>query len=161
MNMQLVPLDLFGMGAMSALLLGIVFQFYYFGESTIDIQVYDTLYVTPTFYASKKLALVMTFFFFVYYFFPKIFEANLNSLLGYIHFWLTFIPSFFLFYPQDYTRLAGMPRRYIDYGWSNFQQFRNVNRFFIAVSLLLLVAQTIFLFNFIFSLSRGNTRQKN
>ena len=50
-----------------------------------------------------------------YYWFEKMFGIKYNGMIGGLHFWLMFIGSNVLFFPQHFLGLQGMPRRYIDY----------------------------------------------
>ncbi len=81
----------------------------------IDHAVHDTYYVVAHFHYVLSLGAVFGLFAGWYYWFEKMFGVKYNEFLGQAHFWLMFIGSNIVFFPQHFLGLNGMPRRYIDY----------------------------------------------
>ena len=80
----------------------------------------------------------------------------MNPVLGYIHFWITLISAYLIFWPMYYEGLAGMPRRYFDFsGWVSFNQFDGLNMFISAIAIVSFCVQLIFLVNFFLSILKG------
>lgn len=81
----------------------------------IDHALHDTYYVVAHFHYVLSLGAVFGLFAGWYYWFEKMFGIKYNGFIGGLHFWLMFIGSNVLFFPQHFLGLQGMPRRYIDY----------------------------------------------
>jgi len=81
----------------------------------VDHALHDTYYVVAHFHYVLSLGAVFALFAGWYYWFEKMFGVKYNAVLGTIHFWLMFIGSNMVFFPQHFLGLNGMPRRYIDY----------------------------------------------
>ncbi len=80
----------------------------------------------------------------------------MNNTMSYIHFWVTFVGAYLIFWPMHYEGLAGLPRRYLDYsGWSSFNQFGGLNRFISTVAMVVFAVQLMFVFNFFYSIFKG------
>lgn len=80
----------------------------------------------------------------------------MNNVLGYVHFWITFIGAYLIFWPMHYMGLAGVPRRYYDFTpWINFSQFQGLNRFISIIAIVVFAAQFLFLLNFFYSIRKG------
>lgn len=127
------------------------------GNGSLDIQLHDTYFVLvfPHTLVWLLLALLFAVFFAFYHFYPKLTGRELNTVLGYIHFWLTLTGLYLIFWPVRYEGLAGMPRRYIDYStWTNYTRFYGLNAFLFTVTLLTLAAQAVFVVNLLYSLLR-------
>ena len=57
---------------------------------------------------------------------------------------------------MHYEGIAGMPRRYYDISaWESFKQFQPINGFISIVSIIVFVAQLLFVINFFMSIFRG------
>ncbi|HEY4207936.1 MAG TPA: cytochrome c oxidase subunit I, partial [Puia sp.] len=68
----------------------------------------------------------------------------------------TFAGAYLIFWPMHYEGLAGMPRRYFEYGnWLSFNQFAGLNRFISTVAIVVFATQILFLFNFFYSIWKG------
>ena len=92
----------------------------------------------------------------LYHWFPKMFGRFMNNTLGYIHFFVTFIGAYLIFWPMHYEGAAGMPRRYYDYtAWESFKQFDDLNAFISVVVIITFFAQLLFVVNFFVSMFRG------
>ena len=56
----------------------------------------------------------------IYHWYPKITGRMLDESLGKIHFWVTFLGSYLIFFPMHYVGLVGVPRRYPELGDAAF-----------------------------------------
>jgi cytochrome c oxidase subunit 1 len=126
------------------------------GNSSIDIQVHDTYFIIAHFHLVMGVAAMMGMFAGIYHWYPKMYGRYLNPTLGYIHFWVTLVGAYLIFWPMHYMGLAGVPRRYFDFsGWISFSQFGGLNRFISTVAIVVYAVQLLFLFNFFYSIRKG------
>jgi cytochrome c oxidase subunit 1 len=89
----------------------------------VDRALHDTYYVVAHFHYTMSLGATFGIFAGWYYWFPKMTGYMYSEFLGKLHFWLAFIGSNLIFFPQHFVGLAGMPRRIADYpdayaGWN-------------------------------------------
>ncbi|XVJ67198.1 MAG: hypothetical protein HEQ40_13910 [Lacibacter sp.] len=151
---NLTPDVLFTIGLFSCLILIFLLQIFY-GNSALDIHLHDTYFVMPNFFPLFFVALAFAVFAATYHWFDKMFKKQMNYTLGYIHFWASFLGISFIVLPIQYAGLAGMPRRYYDYSdSSNFDAFSNQITLVSVLTFLLIIAQLLFVFNFIYSIFR-------
>lgn len=101
----------------------------------IDHALHDTYYVVAHFHYVLSLGAVFGLFAGWYYWFEKMFGIKYNGFLGGLHFWLMFIGSNVLFFPQHFLGLQGMPRRYIDYA-DGFHTWHFVSSIGYAITLV-------------------------
>ncbi len=162
-NIIFTPAMLFSIGLVSTFISGGVTGIF-LGNSALDINLHDTYFVVAHFHIVMGVSAFFGLFAGVYHWFPKMFGRMMNNGLGYIHFWLTFIGSYLVFFPLHYIGMAGFPRRY--YSFSTFQagnieSFVDLNVFVSYAALITFAAQFILLFNFFYSMFRGKKASKN
>jgi cytochrome c oxidase subunit 1 len=160
-NIQYTPAMLFSIGLVSSFVTGGVTGII-LADSTLDINVHDTYFVVAHFHIVMGLSAIFGMFAGVYHWFPKLFLRMMNKKLGYFHFWTTFVCAYGVFFPMHFLGLAGVPRRY--YTNSNFPMFDNlvdINEIVTVFAILGALAQVIFLFNFFYSIFRGEKSPQN
>jgi cytochrome c oxidase subunit 1 len=160
-NLQLNPAMLFSIGLVSTFitggLTGIIL-----GDSTLDINVHDTYFVVAHFHLVMGISALYGMFAGVYHWFPRMFGRMLNKNLGYVHFWVTAICAYGVFFPMHFIGLAGLPRRY--YTNTNFPLFddlQNVNVLITTFALIGGAFQLVFLYNFFSSIFYGKKAVMN
>lgn len=154
-NIRFTPAMLFAIGFVSMFISGGLTGIF-LGNSTLDIQLHDTYFVIAHFHIVMGVSGVLGMFAGVYHWFPKMYGRYLNNTLAYIHFWITLVGAYLIFWPMHYEGLAGMPRRYLDYqGWSSFSQFGSLNRFISTVAMVVFGVQLLFVCNFFYSIFKG------
>jgi cytochrome c oxidase subunit 1 len=160
-NLQLNPAMLFSIGLVSTFitggLTGIIL-----GDSTLDINVHDTYFVVAHFHLVMGISALYGMFAGIYHWFPKMFGRMLNKNLGYIHFWVTAVCAYGVFFPMHFIGLAGLPRRY--YTNTNFPLFDDLQNVNVLITVFALVGgafQLVFLYNFFSSIFYGERTVQN
>jgi cytochrome c oxidase subunit 1 len=115
------------------------------------------MFVVAHFHMVMGVAPILVVFGAIYHWYPKITGRMLNETLGHIHFWVTFIGTYAIFFPMHYVGLMGVPRRYYEIGEtvSNLQSSVTLNHFITIAALIVGAAQMVFLFNLIWSYFYG------
>jgi cytochrome c oxidase subunit 1 len=160
-NLIFTPAMLFSIGLVSFFISGGLTGIF-LGNSAIDIQLHDTYFVVAHFHLVMGSASFFGLMAGVYHWFPKMFGRMLDAKLGYVHFWLTFVGVYMIFFPMHYIGIAGFPRRY--YSWTNFEfanLYTDLNMFVSVAAIITFAAQFIFLFNFFYSMYRGRKASLN
>lgn len=160
-NLQFTPAMLFSIGLVSTFvaggLTGIIL-----GDSALDINVHDTYFVVAHFHIVMGLSAIFGMFAGVYHWFPKMFGRRMNKVLGYLHFWITFVCAYGVFFPMHFTGLAGLPRRYFsNQEFPMFDDLQDINVLITFFAIVGGIAQVIFLFNFFYSALRGPKSSQN
>ncbi len=160
-NIIFTPAMLFAIGLVSFFisggLTGIVL-----GNSAADIQLHDTYFVVAHFHLVMGSAAFFGMIAGIYHWFPKMFGRMMDEKLGYIHFWLSFVGIYLVFFPLHYTGIAGFPRRYYSFtGFEFTQKFTDLNTFVSVAAILTFAAQFIFIFNFFYSIFKGRKAPLN
>jgi cytochrome c oxidase subunit 1 len=160
-NLQLNPAMLFSIGLVSTFitggLTGIIL-----GDSTLDINVHDTYFVVAHFHLVMGISALYGLFAGVYHWFPKMFGRMMNKNMGYIHFWVTAICAYGVFFPMHFIGMAGLPRRY--YTNTNFPLFDDLQDVNILITTFALIGgafQLVFLYNFFSSIFYGKRTEQN
>ena len=160
-NLVFTPAMLFSIGLVSFFISGGLTGVA-LGNSAIDIQLHDTYFVVAHFHLVMGSASFFGMVAGVYHWFPKMFGRMMNEKLGYIHFWITFVGIYCVFFPMHYTGIAGFPRRYYSFtSYESFKTFGDLNSFISTAAIITFSAQFIFVFNFIHSIFRGRRAPLN
>lgn len=160
-NLQMNPAMLFSIGFVSTFITGGLTGLV-LGDSTLDINVHDTYFVIAHFHLVMGISALYGMFAGIYHWFPKMFGRMMNKNLGYIHFWITVICAYGVFFPMHFIGMAGLPRRY--YSNSAFPMFDDMVDVNILITVFALVGaafQLVFLFNFFYSIFYGKKAPKN
>jgi cytochrome c oxidase subunit 1 len=80
-----------------------------------------------------------------------------------MHFWVTFLGTYLIYFPMHYLGFEGMPRRYYAYEGYEFisDSAQGLNEYISIVAILVGVLQLIFLINMIASLKFGKKASAN
>lgn len=160
-NIRFTPAMLFSIGLVSFFISGGLTGIF-LGNSAIDINLHDTYFVVAHFHLVMGSASFFGLLAGVYHWFPKMFGRMMDEKLGYIHFWLTFVGVYLVFFPLHYIGVAGFPRRYYSFtSFDSFQGFADLNAFVSIAAIITFAAQFLFLFNFFYSIYRGRKAPQN
>ena len=160
------PAMLFTVGLVSTFITGGVTGII-LADAALDIAVHDTMFVVAHFHVVMGLSAVFGMFAGVYHWFPKMYGKMLNTKLGFVHFWLTIVSGYGVFFPMHFVGIAGAPRRYYDYSVytefdsNTFQMMLDLNVVITFFSILGAIAQLVFIFNFFYSIYRGPKAVQN
>jgi cytochrome c oxidase subunit 1 len=128
----------------------------FLGTSAADIQLNDTYFPVAHFHLVMAIAPLFAAFAGLYYWFPKMFGRFMNETLGKVHFWVSFIGVYCVFFPMHVLGIGGQMRRIYDptvYPFLVPQQILNV---VITVSAIGLASvQIVFILNFFASIFKG------
>lgn len=160
-NIQMNPAMLFSIGFVSTFitggLTGIIM-----GDSALDINIHDTYFIIAHFHLVMGISALYGMFAGIYHWYPKMFGRMMNKNLGYIHFWVTAICAYGVFFPMHFIGMAGLPRRY--YTNTNFPLFddlANVNVVITVFALIGGIFQLVYLYNFFVSIFYGKKATQN
>lgn len=160
-NLQLNPAMLFSIGLVSTFitggLTGIIL-----GDSTLDINVHDTYFVVAHFHLVMGISALYGLFAGVYHWFPKMFNRMMDKNLGYLHFWLTAIGAYGVFFPMHFVGMAGLPRRYYsNTAFPYFDDLADTNKMITYFAIATAFAQLFFVYNFVKSIFYGKKAPLN
>ncbi|MBC7567936.1 MAG: cbb3-type cytochrome c oxidase subunit I [Pedobacter sp.] len=160
-NIKFTPAMLFAIGLVSFFISGGLTGIF-LGNAALDINLHDTYFVVAHFHLVMGSAAIFGMLAGVYHWYPKMFGRMMNPKLGYLHFWLTFISAYLVFFPLHFLGLDGVPRRY--YAFTEFefmQKWLTVNVFVTWAAIMGALAQVAFLFNFFYSIFKGKKAPQN
>ncbi|MET2983807.1 cytochrome c oxidase subunit I [Aureibaculum conchae] len=160
-NLQMNPAMLYSIGFVSTFITGGLTGLI-LGDSAIDINVHDTYFVVAHFHLVMGVSAIFGMFAGVYHWFPKMYGRMMNKDLGYLHFWITAISAYGVFFPMHFVGLAGLPRRYYNNtAFPIFDDLLHINKVMTIFAIIGGLAQIIFLANFFFSIYKGKRAPKN
>lgn len=160
-NLQFNTAMLFSIGFVSTFitggLTGIIL-----GDSTLDINVHDTYFVIAHFHLVMGISALYGMFAGIYHWFPRMFGRMLNKNLGYIHFWVTTVCAYGVFFPMHFVGMAGLPRRYYtNSAFPLFDDLQDVNVLITMFAIIGAAFQIVFLWNFFHSIFKGKRASMN
>jgi cytochrome c oxidase subunit I len=129
----------------------------FLGNVVVDVPLSDTMFVVAHFHMVMGVAPIFVVFGAIYHWYPKITGRMLDDTMAKIHFWVSFIGAYAIFFPMHYLGLIGVPRRYFELGETAFvpPSAHDLNIFITAAALTVGAAQLLFLFNLIWSVRHG------
>jgi cytochrome c oxidase subunit I len=162
-NLKFSPAMLFSIGLVSLFVSGGVTGIF-LGNAAIDIPLHDTYFVVAHFHLVMGSASAFGFFAGIYHWFPKMFGRMMDSKLGTLHFWVTFLSVYLVFFPMHFIGMGGVPRRYYSFSafqFTNFEAYLDLSVFITIAAILGVFGQFIFLLNFLVSIRRGKVATEN
>ncbi|MDB5132152.1 MAG: cytochrome c oxidase subunit 1 [Mucilaginibacter sp.] len=160
-NIRFTPAMLFAIGMVSFFISGGLTGIF-LGNAALDINLHDTYFVVAHFHLVMGSAAIFGMLAGVYHWFPKMYRRVMDERLGYLHFWLTFIGAYLVFFPMHFMGLDGVPRRY--YAFTEFESMKRwltVNTFITWAAIMSGLAQVAFIFNFVYSIFWGKKTVQN
>ena len=128
----------------------------------VDIFIHDTYYIVAHIHYVVFGGSMFALFGGIYYWFPKMYGRGMNMTLGKIHFWMTFVFFNCTFFPMHILGIGGHMRRIANPTQYEFlQDMQWINEFITVSAFMLGLAQTIFLFNFFYSMFKGKKSVDN
>lgn len=160
-NLRLNPGLLFTIGFVSFLVSGGLTGIF-LGNAALDINLHDTYFVVAHFHLVMGCAAIFGMLAGIYHWFPKLFGRLMDERLGYLHFWLTFICAYFVFFPMHFMGIDGVPRRYYAFTEFTFMKpWLAVNQFISWSAIIGALAQVAFIWNFFHSIFYGKVSGRN
>ncbi|MDB5032635.1 cbb3-type cytochrome c oxidase subunit I [Mucilaginibacter sp.] len=160
-NIRFTPAMLFAIGMVSFFISGGLTGIF-LGNAALDINLHDTYFVVAHFHLVMGSAAIFGMLAGVYHWFPKMFGKMMDEKLGYLHFWLTFIGAYLVFFPMHFMGLDGVPRRYYAFTeFASMQRWLSVNMFITWAAIMSACAQVAFLYNFVHSIFWGKKAIQN
>lgn len=155
-NIRYTPATLFAIGFVSLFISGGLTGIF-LGNSALDIPLHDTYFVVAHFHIVMGLAAGFGMFAGLYHWYPKLFHGRtMNRGLGYIHFWLTFVGSYCIFWPMHYMGMTGVPRRYPTLeNFKTFDGYEQLGVFISCAAIFVFFVQFLFVINFFYSIFYG------
>ncbi|HUG39764.1 MAG TPA: cbb3-type cytochrome c oxidase subunit I [Longimicrobiales bacterium] len=128
----------------------------FLASTPVDIFLHDTYFVVGHIHYVLFGGSLFALFAALTFWYPKMFGRMMNPFLGKLHFWLTVLFFNLTFFPMHNLGIGGMMRRIYDPNQYAFlRPMQQLNTFISVAALLLIAAQFIFAFNFLWSLFRG------
>lgn len=135
----------------------------FLGNVSVDIPLSGTYFVVAHFHMVMGVAPLLVIFGGIYHWYPKVTGRMLDDRMGHIHFWVTFIGTYLIFFPMHYLGVLGMPRRYHHFEGYAFipPSAHLLNEWITVMALVVATAQFIFIFNLAWSLKYGRAAGPN
>ncbi|MCI2430052.1 cbb3-type cytochrome c oxidase subunit I [Candidatus Acetothermia bacterium] len=161
-NLHLNTPMLFALGFVSTFIIGGLTGLF-LGNVIADVPLHDTYFVTGHFHLVMGVSAIFGIFGGLYHWFPKAVGRMYSEALGKLHFWVTFVGSYLIFFPMFGEGFLGLPRRYFSFkGIESFSPIiHDLNVFITIVALAVGAAQLLFVFNLIWGAWKGRKAEAN
>jgi len=135
----------------------------FLGNVAIDVPLSDTMFVVAHFHMVMGVAPALVVFGAIYHWYPLMTGRMLHEGMGKFHFWVTFLGTYAIYFPMHYIGFVGVPRRYFELGETAFipESVHTLNAFMTIVTLIVGFAQLVFLFNMVWSYTKGKVAGRN
>jgi cytochrome c oxidase subunit I len=129
----------------------------FLGNAVLDVPLSDTMFVVAHFHMVMGVAPVLVIYGAIYHWYPKVTGRMFHEVLGKVHFWITFVGSYIVFFPLHYLGLMGVPRRYYTVGEMSAipPSTGELNQLVSVAAFVVGAAQLLFVFNLLWSLRHG------
>ncbi len=159
-KLRLTTSMLFAIGFVSVFVTGGLSGLF-LAQPILDVYLHDTYFVIAHLHMIMGLAGTFAIFAGTYFWFPKMFGRMMSERLGKTHFWLTFIGAYAIFMPMHFLGLEGNPRRYSALTDNFLKPLIPMHRFITIAALITGAAQLLFVFNFFWSMFKGEKASDN
>jgi len=134
----------------------------FLGQASLDLYLHDTYFVVAHFHLVMGVAAIFGMFAGTAYWFPKMFGRMMSEGLGKLHFWITFVGVYAIFFPMHYIGIAGHPRRYAETsGVDYLASLQPVHEFITIAAIITIGAQILFVINVFWSMRGGKKASEN
>ena len=135
----------------------------FLGNVTVDVPLSDTYFVVAHFHMVMGVSPILVVFGAIYHWYPKVTGRMLDDTLGKIHFWITFLGTYAIYFPMHYLGILGVPRRYYANAGTDFipASAQSLNQFITISALIVGSVQLLFLFNMARSYFKGKESGSN
>ena len=135
----------------------------FLGNVAVDVPLSDTYFVVGHFHMVMAVSPVLALYGGLYHCYPSVTGRMLDDTLGQIHFWITFVGTYLIYFPMHYIGFLGVPRRYYSNEQYDFipQSVNDLNQFITICALIVGASQFILLYNFVVSLYKGKEAGPN
>jgi len=135
----------------------------FLGNVTVDVPLSDTYFVVGHFHMVMAVAPILVIFGAIYHWYPKVTGRMLDDRLGKIHFWVTFLGTYAIYFPMHYIGIEGVPRRYFAYGETEFisDSVQALNVGITLAAIFVAAAQLLFIYNLARSYFHGREAGPN
>jgi cytochrome c oxidase subunit 1 len=95
------------------------------------------------------VAPMMVVFGAIYHWYPLITGRMYDETLGKVHFWVTFLGAYLIYFPMHYLGFVGVPRRYFELGETQIftESVGDLNAFISIMTFIVGAAQILFFYN--------------
>jgi cytochrome c oxidase subunit 1 len=161
-NLHFSSAMLFALGFVSTFVAGGLTGLF-LGNIVVDVPLTDTYFVVGHFHLVMGVSAIFGIFAGIYYWFPKVTGRMMSEALGKIHFWVTFIGAYVIFFPMYWIGFSGVPRRYFSYSGIDTlpSSIHELNTVMTVAALTVGAVQLLFALNMILSAIKGRKADGN